>query len=119
MTRLVQDTVSAICYQIVRQHDLPQEAVANLAEVERFVFGQLERMPKLMGAAVMAATAAFGASALLHGLRLFHRQSADRRAMHWMRWKCSALAPWRCVMDQLPKFSGARATHQQATAFTE
>lgn len=95
MTRFVQDTVSAICYEIVRRHDLLQEAGAPLAEVERFVFGQLERMPKLMGAAVIVATATFGASAWFHGLRVFHRQTADRRALHWMRWKSSALGPCR------------------------
>jgi hypothetical protein len=97
MRRFFQNTVSAICYEVALQHDLPCGAGSqpSLAEVERFVHGQLARMPKLLAVGVIGATAMFGITAWFHGLRVFHRQHACRRSLHWMRWKCSSLGPCR------------------------
>jgi hypothetical protein len=97
MRRFLQNTVSAICYEIALQHELPRGAGSqpSLGEVERFVYGQLARMPRLLGIGVAGATAVFGVTAWWHGMHVFHRQQARLRALHWMRWKCSSLGPCR------------------------
>lgn len=94
MTRFVRDTISAICYEIAREHDFPGGR-DSLGQVESFVREQLARMPEPMGFAVQTATAVFGMTACFHGMRLFHRQQVARRALHWTRWKCSSLGPCR------------------------
>jgi hypothetical protein len=90
-------TISAICYEVAFQHDLPRgpQSAPSLGEIERFVHGQLARMPRLLAAAVACATALFAMTARLHGLRTFHRQRAHSRSLHWMRWKYSSLRPCR------------------------
>jgi hypothetical protein len=86
----LRNTVSAICYEIAARHEFPCGP-----EVERFVHGQLARMPRLLSAGVSGATLLFGMTACFHGMRVFHRQRAGLRSLHVMRWKHSSIGPCR------------------------
>jgi hypothetical protein len=92
MTRLVPNTIAAICYEIARQHVSTGHAQG---ELERFIGAQLRRMPGFLAAAIYAATVAFSLTSILHDARVFHKLQGVRRTLHVLRWRDSALAPCR------------------------
>ena len=93
MTRLVSNTISAICYEIARQHAIADGPTQG--DLERFVGSQLRRMPRFLAAAIYAATVTFSLTSIFHHARVFHALHTSRRSLHWLRWKDSALAPCR------------------------
>jgi len=95
MKPLYESAVSALTYSLVRElcGVDPRGRESELNRVVDFVLGQRERMPDLLGLAMLLVTVAFNLQALLFHRALFNRLPHERRWEHILAWKNSFLGP--------------------------
>jgi len=96
---LVQNTVSALCYEIAGEQAVDAGACDLLGppynDITRFVLEQQGRMPRVLGAGVNLATVLFSLAAIPRGGTLFHRLPPERRRLQVQAWSTSHLGPCR------------------------
>jgi len=90
VTRLFQNTVSALCYDLARRH-CPAAFPYN--DVVNFVLRQHARMPAFLRFPLAAATICFGIAG-----RRYHRQSPDQRVRRVEAWQGARLGACRDLM---------------------
>ena len=99
MTRYVENTISALCYEIAARHVGPERSSsAGYNDVIGFVREQLVRMPSFLSLPIKMATAFFGMSRLPLEGSLFHRRDSSRRTLQVEIWKRSRLGACRDLM---------------------
>jgi hypothetical protein len=89
MTRLFENTVSAICNEVAGTKD----ATAS-PSVAAFVLRQWRRMPRFLAWPLWLVTIVFALSAVFSG-GLFHRLPQARREAVLNRWRFSPIGPLR------------------------
>ena len=94
---LFKKTVAAICYSIARARCEPQagELARRHPDLVRFLIDQQSRMPDYLRVPFRAAVLLFDVAGLVHGGRLFHAQSHDRRWRQIEAWRTAPLSPFR------------------------
>lgn len=90
MSRLFENTVSAICYEVAYAID-----AAPSNEVTAFVLGQWGRMPRFLAWPLRLATLAFACAPILSAGTVFHRLPPLRRGRHLDAWRHSSIGPCR------------------------
>jgi choline dehydrogenase-like flavoprotein len=86
-----QDTVSAMAYSLAQPHTNPSSLHPPYNDLTQFIVKQHEQMPDYLRVPMLAATLGFDVLGLLNGGRLFHSQSAKKRAQQIAAWKGSGL----------------------------
>lgn len=95
-----QDTVSALCYTVIRERCRPPDSDEDFPQnqVVRFVLGQHEGSSWFVRTPIRALTIGFGLWGLIRQGRCFHASRHEVRAEQWAAWRTSRVRLCRDLM---------------------